>query len=235
MEYLGTYSFISQRWKKPLLDILFKSSLEGIAIGAYGLVFRTLDGGKTWNKEFHDEFLSLDDKEYLDELKMEDIAAYDDEAAFILPHFNRLVKYDDTLFLLGEVGLIAKSNNFGQTWQKFEEIYQGSFFDLGRTNSNHLLVVGLRGNIFRSNTGGTSWNKITLDTTALLNDVVFGENNDVFILGNNGTLLFSADDGNTFVTQIENDGKALIAGVWFNNQLIAVSEVGIKSLTPLQN
>jgi photosystem II stability/assembly factor-like uncharacterized protein len=214
--------------EKPLLDVLFKNPQEGIAIGAYGLVLRTIDGGNTWNKEFHDEFLSLDDKDYLDELKAEDTVAYDDEVAFILPHFNRLVKDSNNLYLLGEVGLIAKSSDFGVTWHKFDEIYQGSFYDLGRTQSKNLLAVGLRGNIFRDTGNSAEWEKINSGTTALLNDVVFGKNADVFILGNNGTVLFSNDNGETFRNQIENDGKALIAGVWFHNQLIVVSEIGVK-------
>jgi len=225
--------FSQPKLEKPLLDILFKNANEGIAIGAYGLVLRTLDGGKSWNKEFHDEFLSLDDKDYLDELKAEDIEAYEDESSFILPHFNRLVNSNGTLFMLGEVGLIAKSQDFGVTWQKFDEIYQGSFYDLGRTSSDQLLVVGLRGNIFRSSNEGMDWDKVNLPTTALLNDVVIGDNADVYILGNNGIVLFSVNDGETFITHTESDGKAHIAGVWFNKQLIVVSEVGIKTITPL--
>lgn len=217
--------------EKPLLDVVFKNPLEGLAIGAYGLVLRTTDGGKSWVNEFHNEFLSLDDKDYLEELKAEDTIAYEDEITFILPHFNRVVKDGTTLFLLGEVGLIAKSNDFGQTWQQFDEIYQGSFFDIGRTIAGNLLAVGLRGHIFRGIKNGAEWGSVNSGTTALLNDVVFGEDNTIFILGNNGTVLISKDDGETFRTRIQDDGKALIAGVWFKNQLIAVSEIGAKVVT----
>ncbi|GAA0820034.1 YCF48-related protein [Colwellia asteriadis] len=216
--------------EKPLLDVLFKSPLEGVAIGAYGLVLRTLDGGQSWQNEFHQEFLSPDDKDYLNELKVEDETAYLDEISYILPHFNRLVADGRTLFLLGEVGLLAKSNDFGLTWQRFDEIYRGSFFDLGRTKAGNLLVVGLRGNIFRGIQNGAQWQQVTSGTTALLNDIVFGDNADMFILGNNGTVLMSLDDGENFSSRIQSDGKALIAGVWFKNKLIAVSEVGVKTL-----
>ncbi|MBL0711720.1 MAG: hypothetical protein JJV99_12015 [Colwellia sp.] len=217
--------------EKPLLDVVFKSPLNGIAIGAYGLFFRTIDGGKTWHSEFHDEFLLPDDVDYLAELKQEDEEAYLDEVSSILPHFNRLVIDGRTLYMVGEVGLIAKSNNFGLSWKPFDEIYQGSFFDLARTQKGNLLIVGLRGHVFRSIKNGLVWRKRPTNTTALINNIVLADGNRVFLLANNGTLLESIDDGLHYRQRIQKDGKSLIAGVWFNNQLIVVSDVGVKIIT----
>ncbi len=216
--------------EKPFFDINFTDSLNGIAVGAYGLVLRTKDGGENWLSEFHQEFLLADDIDYLNELKGEDEEAYLDEIAFILPHFNRLIRDGRTLFLSGEVGLLAKSNDFGVSWQPFKNIYQGSFFDLARTNAGNLIAVGLRGHVFRGIKNGYEWSEIKTHTTALLNDVVLADNDRIYILGNNGVLLESNDDGNTFQLRTQEDGKALIAGVWFKGKLIAVSEIGIKTV-----
>jgi len=217
--------------EKPLLDIVFKNPNEGVAIGAYGLFFRTLDGGKTWVNEFHDEFLLPDDVEYLAELKQEDEEAYLDEASSILPHFNRLVIDGRTLYMVGEIGLIAKSNDFGRSWQPFDEIYQGSFFDMARTKQGNLLVVGLRGHVFRSLKNGTPWQQRETNTTALINDIVLTDDNRIFLLGNNGVLLESNDDGQSYRIRMQKDGKALIAGVWFNGKLITVTDVGAKIIS----
>ncbi len=214
--------------EKPLLDVVFKNKNEGIAIGAYGLFYRTLDGGKTWQSEFHQEFLTPDDAEYLAELKAEDEEAYLDEASSILPHFNRIIQDGRTLYLVGEIGLIAKSNDFGLHWEKFDEIYHGSFFDIARTHQGNLLVVGLRGHIFRSLKSGRPWQQVNSGTTALLNSIVLTEDNRIIVLGNNGVILVSDDDGQSYKLQTQSDGKPLIAGVWFNGQLVAVSDVGIK-------
>ena len=214
--------------EKPLLDVVFKNEKEGIAIGAYGLFYRTSNGGQTWQSEFHQEFLTSDDAEYLAELKAEDEEAYLDETSSILPHFNRIIQDGRTLYLVGEIGLIAKSNDFGQHWQMFDEIYHGSFFDIARTHEGNLLVVGLRGHIFRSLKNGRPWEQVNSGTTALLNSIVLTNDNRIIVLGNNGVLLVSNDDGQSYKLQVQSDGKPLIAGVWFNGQLIAVSDVGIK-------
>lgn len=221
--------------EKPLFDIYFKNEQQGIAVGAYGQVFRSHDGGSTWKSEFHQEFLLADDVEYLNDLKLEDETAYLDEISFILPHFNRLVQDGSSLFLLGEAGLLAKSNDFGLSWQQFDNFYHGSFFTLGRTHSGSLLVAGLRGHVFREVETGLDWHEVTTDTTALFNDIVFAQDERIFILGNNGMLLISTDDGESFNQRPQQDGKTLIAGVWFKGKLIAVSDVGIKTLTLPKN
>jgi photosystem II stability/assembly factor-like uncharacterized protein len=143
--------------EKPLFDIAFKDEQNGIAIGSYGLFFRTLDGGKTWQSEFHDEFLHPDDVDYLNELKLDDEEAYLDARKSMLPHFNRIEVDGRTLYLVGEMGLIAKSNDFGVKWQKLDDIYHGSFFDIARTQQGNLIVSGLRGHIFRSQ---KKWNSL---------------------------------------------------------------------------
>jgi photosystem II stability/assembly factor-like uncharacterized protein len=222
--------------QKPLLDIIFKDKNEGIAIGAYGQQYRTSDGGENWTFEFHGEFLFPEDLAYLEELKEQDEEAYLDEQGSILAHFNSIFKDGRTLYMVGEVGLIAKSNDFAEKWLPFDKIYQGSFNDIARTQQGNLLVVGLRGNIFRSLKSGTPWQHINSNTQALLNSIVLGDNGSIFVLGNNGVILKSDDDGVSFSLNIQADGKALISGVWFNNQLVIVSEVGLKviALTKLK-
>ena len=216
--------------EKPLLDVLFLDKNNGIAVGAYGLFYRTSDGGQHWDIEYHNEFLYPDDQAYLAELKLQDEEAYLDEQSSILPHFNRVVADGRTLYLAGEIGLLAKSNDFGVSWQKLENIYPGSFYDINRTQDGNLLVVGLRGHIFRSLRNGTPWQASESQVTALLSAIVLSDDQRVFVLGNNGVLLESRDDGATFTKHLQKDGKPLIAGVWYKNKIIAVSDVGIKTI-----
>ena len=185
---------------------------------------------KTGNIEFHQELIPIEDIEYLEEIKLEDEEAYLDERSSILPHFNRLEVDGRTLYLTGELGLIAKSNDFGKTWERFDEVYQGSFFDIARTQRGNLLVVGLRGNVFRSLKNGTPWQPSDSGTTALLNSIVLANDETFYLVGNNGVVLESVDDGQTFRQHIQADGKSIIDAVWFKDKLIAATEVGIKEI-----
>lgn len=213
--------------EKPLFDVVFQNSKHGIAIGAYGQFFRTQDGGATWVSEFHDELLHPDDVEYLEELKLEDEEAYVDETASILPHFNRVYMDGRTLYMVGEIGLIAKSNDFGKNWIKLDEIYHGSFFDVTRTHEGNLLIAGLRGNVYRSLRNGTPWKKSDTDTTALINAIVMSDDERLFLLGNAGVVLESQDDGLNFTAHNQANGKSIVSGVWYKNQLVVVTEAGI--------
>ncbi len=100
-----------------------------------------------------------------------------------------------------------------------------------RTQSGNLLVAGLRGNVFRSLRNGTPWQHIQTNTTALINDIVLTDDERIFLLGNSGALLISNDDGLSFTSRVQRDGKSLIAGTWFRDTLYAVSEVGVKTIT----
>jgi photosystem II stability/assembly factor-like uncharacterized protein len=215
--------------EKPLFDIIFKNSLEGIAVGAYGQFFRTIDGGKHWQFEFHQELLHPDDLEYLEELKQEDEQYYLDERSSILPHFNRILRDGKTLYLVGEIGFMATSTDFGVSWKQQDEIYQGSFFDLAKTPQGGFLVAGLRGNAFVQTSPSAPWQRSKTDTTALINAIVVNGQR-MFLLGNNGVLLETRDNGNSYQQHLQPDGKALIDGVLFDGKIIAVSDVGIKTI-----
>lgn len=217
--------------QKPLLDVAFKNSLEGIALGAYGLFFQTSDGGETWVQKFHLSLLSADDLDYLDELRAEDEQAYLEERANILPHFNGITFDNESAYLVGEVGLIGKSEDAGKTWKRLDDVYQGSFYDLTKTDTGTLFAVGLRGNIYSSENEGRSWvqSKFSSLNTTLLNSVI-SHKNSVYIFGNNGVQLTSYDDGDTFTSYKQADGKAIIAGTLFKEQLVVATEVGVKVL-----
>lgn len=216
--------------EKPLLDVIFKNKMTGIAVGAYGQFYRTSDGGQSWVYEFHDELLSLDDKEYLQQLKSEDEEAYLDERSGTLPHFNRILIDGENLYLVGEMGLLARSSDFGFTWVRDDAIYQGSFFDIKRSLSGSILVAGLRGNVFKRSGNDTPWVNVNTGTNALINSIVLGDDNRLFLLGNNGLLLESNDDGQSYITHKQAHTGAYISGVWFNNQIVVVSDAGIQSI-----
>ncbi|MBW3163415.1 WD40/YVTN/BNR-like repeat-containing protein [Ferrimonas balearica] len=197
---------------KPLLDVLALDGNEAIAVGAYGLFYRSTDGGRSWREEFHDELLFEEDREYLNELKAEDEALYLDERSAILPHFNRIKRLaNGDLFLLGEMGFMARSSDNGHHWEKLEEIYFGSFMDLVELAPGQLLAVGLRGNAFRTDNGGLDWRPVETGIQSTINSGIALDDGRVVLVANGGVLLSSDDRGQSFTSKVLVKGEDLVA------------------------
>uniref|UniRef100_A0A486XJK3 FIG002465: BNR repeat protein n=1 Tax=Rheinheimera sp. BAL341 TaxID=1708203 RepID=A0A486XJK3_9GAMM len=222
--------FYAPETDKPLFDIYFVNEMQGIAVGAYGMFLRTNDGGDSWHGDFHDELLLEEDREYLSELKQTDPELYKIETGALLPHFNRLYADGNVLYMVGEAGFAAKSHDFGDTWQRLEEFYNGSLFDLIRTPDMALMAAGLRGHVFTSQDHGLSWQQVMLDENATINSVFADDSGTVYLVGNAGTLLFSRDAATTFTDSSLADGKAIVNGLVWQDQLILVTETGIKTV-----
>lgn len=231
----GGQSWQLQQFKpetdKPLFDILFSDANNGIALGAYGMFYRTTDGGKTWQDEFHLELVGAEDQDYLKDLQQNDPEAYLDERSSVLPHFNRIYQHNNVLYLIGEAGFFATSTDFGKSWTRHPEFYNGSLFGLTMTAKNTLIAVGLRGHVFRSSDLGQSWQQVQLSQMATLNSVLTDSTGQVYITGNAGTLLVSQDDGVSFSALATQDSKAILNAVAVRDQLVLVTEAGIRTLS----
>ncbi|MAD09029.1 MAG: hypothetical protein CL592_00815 [Alteromonas sp.] len=174
--------------ERPFLDVIFFDSRRGLAIGAYGLFYQTSDGGNTWGNVRHAEFLNPYDREYLEEIRQEDEEFYQLELNSILPHLNRITRgQNGTLLIAGEAGLLAMSDDDGQSWQRLESDYTGSFFDFVQLDSGLMVAAGLRGNILVSE-DGEQWETLQTCNTATLNSIITGQNKLSFI-GNNGVMV----------------------------------------------
>ena len=159
-----------------LFDIWFKNQQTGFAVGAYGLFLKTNDGGETWEEVFVGNL-------------------EDEEIGF--PHFYSLA-YDiknEQVILAGEFGLLAASKNDGETWQKFDSPYQGSFFNVAVLEDGTLLAMGLRGHLFRSIDQGVSWTETQTGTISGLQELLVLSDKRILIVGSDGTQLISNDSG----------------------------------------
>ncbi|BBN81804.1 hypothetical protein PA25_17890 [Pseudoalteromonas sp. A25] len=212
--------------QKPCLDIEFVDSNKGFAIGAYGMFYQTEDGGKTWTKRFIDDFVHPDDKDYLRNLKEEDPQAYEEETKFILPHFNRILVQKARIYLVGEMGLVAMSEDQGKTWQRLEEFYPGSFFAVAPYSNEQVIVAGLRGNAFVANADTLEFEKIKTPVKATINSLVSFKDT-LYMLANSG-FLFGYNQGQVTSSQLSS-GHAILSAVTFKDKLILATEKGLKT------
>jgi photosystem II stability/assembly factor-like uncharacterized protein len=162
--------------RQPVMDIHFTDAANGLAIGAYGLMLVTADGGVTWMDHY------VSDEEW---------------------HLNALLDLGDgRLMIAGEAGLSYRSQDGGKSWEVIEMPYQGSMFGIAE-RGDCIMVFGLRGHAQETCDGGDSWLELDTGIEATLNAAVGDE--EMLVVGNSGTLLLRGADGG-FSAQYHSSG-----------------------------
>lgn len=193
---------------KPFLDLWFYDAKQGFVIGAYGMIFRTEDGGETW-LPFNDKLPNPDRL-----------------------HLNAIVPVGaNALTIVGEMGLILRSDNLGKTWVKLDTPYDGSFFGLV-AKGNMQLVFGLRGHIFQSQDAGISWTAVSTDNEQALLGATAGKE-QIALVGNGGAVVLFNKQGKLEKSIVVEGRKAYasIAGA-SDGSYILVGEAGVMRLSP---
>jgi len=129
---------------RPLLDVHFENERIGLAVGAYGVVLGTRDGGLTW------------------QARMADVP----NAKGM--HLYAVAVQDRTWWLVGEQGSIFRSVDGGRRFERMASPYAGSFFGILPGPGAQVLVYGLRGNALCSLDGGASWKPYPVGSPATL-------------------------------------------------------------------
>ncbi|MCP9339323.1 WD40/YVTN/BNR-like repeat-containing protein [Stutzerimonas xanthomarina] len=201
----------------PLLDVWFENPQHGFATGAYGVLLETTDGGKNW-------------EDVADRLDNEDGS-----------HLNAIAEIPGSgLFIVGEMGGMFRSADMGETWERVESPYQGSFFGVvGGGEPGVVVAFGLRGNLFRSTDFGDSWHAIELldDGDAVESGLADGNrlaDGRIVVVGHGGTVLSSEDDGQSFKLFSRPDRRSL-SGVVGNpdGNLVLVGQSGVRIVSPI--
>ena len=152
---------------KPLLAVHFWNTRRGFAIGAYGMIFGTEDGGASWTS-WTDR---VDNPKGL--------------------HLNALHVSGSTLFLAGEQGLLLRSKDDARSFQSLPSPYEGSWFAVtGRDNT--VVLAGLRGKVFSSPDAGATWNASQVPMPLTIGSAIAIPGGFVFA-NQAGQLLTSAD------------------------------------------
>lgn len=166
-------SFTEQGPDKPFLDVWFENETTGFIVGAFNLIFRTVDGGKTWEPWFD---------------RTENSKRF---------HLYAIRPVGQELYISGEQGLVLKLERTSGRFVTQKTPYNGSFFGI-TGKSGVVLAFGLRGNVFRSTNGGAVWQKVETGVQAGLTGATITEDGKIVLVSQNGDLLVSGDDGVSF-------------------------------------
>jgi photosystem II stability/assembly factor-like uncharacterized protein len=210
-----TQQYENREGEVPLLDVWFENAQHGFATGAYGVLLETTDG-QNW-------------EDVTDRLDNEDGS-----------HLNAIAEINGSgLFIVGEMGGMFRSPDMGETWERVESPYQGSFFGVvGGTEPGVVVAFGLRGNLFRSADFGDSWQAIELldDGDAVESGLADGNrlpDGRIVVVGHGGTVLSSTDNGQSFKLFSRPDRRSL-SGVVGNpdGNLVLVGQSGVRVVSP---
>ena len=165
--------FAAQGAENPFLDVWFDDEKSGVVVGAFGLVLRTGDGGKSWEPLLH----LADNPKSL--------------------HLYAVRRVGAELFAVGEQGLALKLDRDSGRLVAMTLPYAGTLFGLvgkGRTVIGH----GLRGNVVRSTDSGATWQSVPTGVGVGLTASTLDERGRIVIVSQAGHVLTSGDDGASF-------------------------------------
>ncbi|ULQ45341.1 YCF48-related protein [Flagellatimonas centrodinii] len=194
--------------EKPFLDLQVFDAGRVLAVGAYGLMMETTDGGETWTE-------------------VEAPVIRDEEV-----HFNSITRLNSgALFIAGELGMLAFSTDDGETWTRMESPYESSFFGAVPAGENGVLVFGLRGTLYRNDDpvaqpGVDGWQTLENENVATMFGGTRLDDGRVALVGLNGVVTLV--DGQQVSTYKSARGTPLSAAIEFGDGLLSVGESGVQ-------
>ena len=189
----------AQGAENAFLDVWFADENNGFIVGAFNLIFRTGDGGKTWEPWFH----RTENPNRL--------------------HLYAVRKASGGIYIVGEQGTVLKLDPAGTKFVALDAGYKGSFFGIAGAG-DAVTIFGLRGNAFRSTDGGKSWQKTATNLPDGITGAASCGGSRLLMVSQSGKVLLSDDAGASFrPVKIEHpspatavaclgEGAAVIAG-----------------------
>jgi photosystem II stability/assembly factor-like uncharacterized protein len=240
--------------RSTLTAVHFTDEKTGWAVGHWGTVLRTDDGGESWKIQRADT--SVDQPLFSVYFRDKDngwavglwslmISTRDGGRTWVpvrLPPppggkkadrnlLKILANRMGALFIAAEQGMVLRSYD-GENWTYIHTGYKGTFWTGIVLNNGTILVGGLRGTIYRSTDDGRSWRESKTDSNSSITD--FAEaGGKVLAVGLDGVTLESADGGASFRgTQREDRLPFTAIAVASNGRIVRFSKQGVVEEPP---
>ena len=216
-----------------LTAVTFIDTNTGWAVGHWGAVVKTTDGGEHWALQSSDMavdqplfsvyFRSAGDGWAVGLwsliLHTTDGGANWSTVSLTPPGtkksdrnlYSIFADQHNDLFIACEQGRVARSSDDGATWSIVDTGYAGSFWTGLALQDGTLLVGGLRGTVYRSADGGRSWQPSKTQFRSSVTGLAQSSKHSVEAVGLDGVSLVSSDDGISFAGKQRPDRTALTA------------------------
>ncbi|PHR83406.1 MAG: hypothetical protein COA59_12530 [Colwellia sp.] len=188
----------------PFFDISINDNGEGFAVGAFGLLLKTNDGGHTWQP-----WMERADNSW----------GY---------HIYSVQQFDDHVYLAGERGFLRHLNKTTGTFERIETPFEGTYFG-AYVNKNILQVYGLRGRVYSSSDNGINWQHINLDTDSTVISLLTPESGEFIYVTQKGEFFVSSEHGQNAVSMASNVTGEILSAALIGQDRIALAQYnGIK-------
>jgi photosystem II stability/assembly factor-like uncharacterized protein len=158
----------------PFLGIFFENEHVGYAVGSFGMLIKTEDGGETW-------------RPWLDHIE---------NPKFL--NLNDIREIGGHVYIVGEQGTVYRLDRTRQRFESVSPEYKGSFFRIVG-NKEYLLVIGLNGTTFRSSDSGRTWTMANTGVHSSLTSAALSPDGRLAVLvAEGGQVMTSSDQGLSF-------------------------------------
>jgi photosystem II stability/assembly factor-like uncharacterized protein len=218
-----------------LTAVSFADEKNGWAVGHWGVILRTSDGGENWSVQRSD---TAEDRPLFS------VYFFDANEGIAVGLWSLVLRTHDggktwgtvnlptppeggkadrnlfkvfaspkgSLFVAAERGLVLRSDDRGQNWRYLSTGYKGSFWSGVALSDGTLIVAGLRGTLYRSTDDGKNWTNVPTGSKSSLTDIV--EVGDKVIgVGLDGVQIESSDHAATFIWTQRDDRLSMTAAV----------------------
>lgn len=214
----------SSQTQKILSSVYFINANEGFAVGTWGTILSTSNGGTTWSKsegtylDYYDDIIFLKGDPEIGYifgyhssaptgrvLKTTDqgetwdiVGSFADE----LFYSGFALEDNNTVVTVGDAGIVYRSTDGGEEWES-ENIQNNLFRSITFVNSAESefgIIVGYNGKIYRTANKGASWTSIESPTSNDLRCVHFPSENIGYACGYNGTIIKTTNSGISWST-----------------------------------
>ena len=230
-------SFRQAQWvpiSSTLTGVSFADAKSGWAVGHWGAILATTDGGQKWQTQrlvvtedrplfavhfFNDKrgvavglwslvLTTQDSGETWVEQKLNP----KDKALSDLNLLNLFPGTKSDIYATSERGRLLHSRDAGSTWEYLNTGYEGSLWCGTQLSDGTLLVGGQRGTLLRSEDAGKSWVRVQLDRTGSITSI---DTNgiEVIAIGLDGLRMQSLDGGRTFKDAKDPSEESLTAAL----------------------
>ncbi|WP_237881913.1 WD40/YVTN/BNR-like repeat-containing protein [Pseudomonas sp. PGPR40] len=239
----------------PLTGVAFVDSRQGWAVGHWGAILASNDGGDSW--------------------KIQRLSSNEDRPLFAVHFFNAqqgvavglwslVLTTDDggktwneqslkappgysradlnlmglfadargSVYATGERGQVLRSDDYGKSWRYLDTGYEGTLWSGAVLADGSLLVGGQRGTLLHGFADGQVWQRVPLESKSSITAIAVS-GKQVVAVGLDGLMVRSSDGGGSFQEQKTPDGVSLTAALLNDNDYpVLFSRRGVVAVQP---